>query len=109
MVPGQEKSSTPAYSLERVHELARSGEVAYGGQKVQRDIENLHFELDDVCRCLLSLNACHFKESVSYSDSGICFDVYRVTCRGRDDVDDQLFIKLRVSRDCIVLLGSFHR
>jgi motility quorum-sensing regulator/GCU-specific mRNA interferase toxin len=111
MVPRQEeKSSIPAYSLDRIHELVRSKKLVYGGRKVQRDIVSLRYELDDVCRCLLSLNACHFKESVHYADSGVCFDVYRVTCRGRDDEDDPLYIKLKLNRDCIVLvIGSFHR
>jgi len=111
MVPSQdEKSGVPAYSLDRIHALVRLKKLVYGGRKVQRDIVNLYYDLDDVCRCLLSLNACHFKESVRYADSGVCFDIYQVTCRGPDDKDDPLYIKLKLSRDCVVVvIGSFHR
>ena len=110
MVPRQEeRRKTPKYPLEEIHRLAKAEKVNYGGRKVQSDITNLNYDLRDVCRCLLSLNACHFKESIEYVDSGICFDVYRVTCRGQEEVDDPLYLKLKVSRDSIVVLGSFHR
>lgn len=110
MVPSREKKSgTAAYALERVHKLAEAGKVMYAGRKVQRDIANLNYEFEDVCRCLRSLNACHFKESLRYVDSGVCFDVYRITCRGKGDTDDPLYVKLKISQDHIVILGSFHR
>lgn len=89
--------------------MAAAGKVAYGGRKVQRDIANLSFELEDVCRCLCSLNVGQFKESIRYPQSGICFDVYRAICRGRDDVDDALYLKLKLSGNHLVVLGSFHR
>lgn len=83
--------------------------MVYGGAKVQRDIANLNYGLGDVCRCLLSLNACHFKESIRYPDSDFYLDVYRVTCRGQDGVDDPLYIKLKLTEESAVILGSFHR
>jgi hypothetical protein len=104
-----EKRDRPESSLERIHELAAQQEVAYGSTRVQRHIDNLGYSLEAVCECLRCLTPGHFQHSVRYSANGPWQDVYLITYRSPSNHDDDLYIKLKLTRDCIcVVLCSFH-
>ncbi len=101
---------TPSYALSRVIELAQTGRVRYARSRVQRDVENLAYRPEDVHRCLASLNACHFHRSEQYDPSGPWFDVYHVRFAGPADAVDELYVKLKLGPNClVVVLASFHR
>lgn len=104
-----ERKPTAEYSLRRIHELAAAGKVAYAGRIVERDIENLGYDPDYVARCLQTLNQCHFQESIRYGSTTPWMDVYRTKYPGpKGDLDD-LYIKLKLDRDCVLIsLNSFH-
>lgn len=110
MVPDrQQERDVPSYSLTQVHELAAQGSVRYGGRTVQKDATNLSYQLEDICRCLLLLRACHFDKSIGYGEEETTWmDVYRITCSSPSDDDDALYIKLKLVQDRVVILGSFH-
>lgn len=104
-----EKREKPQWSLTRIHELAAEQSIVYGSSRVQRDTDNLSYSVEAVCACLSSLKAEHFNHSVRYSDSGPWLDVYLVKYCGPTDQVDPLYIKLKLDRDCIVIvLCSFH-
>ena len=105
-----ERRARPEYSLDRIRELARDGKVSYGSSTVQRDVENLGYAPEDVHRCLEVLNSLHFSHAERYAKAGPWLDVYCVSCQGPRGHLDPLYIKLKLNRDCIVVvLGSFHR
>lgn len=104
-----ERRNQPEYSLQRVRELARTGSVDYGSRRVVRHVENLGYAPEDVCRCLAGLEAGHYRESIRYRENGPWLDVYLITCTGPAGHADSLYIKLKLNRDCIVVvLESFH-
>lgn len=96
------------YSLNRVQELAAQQSVAYVGN-TERDVANLDYKLMDVCACLQSLTSAQFRHSERYSETGSWRDVYHISYKGPCHGVDDLYIKLRLDRDCIyVYLDSFH-
>lgn len=104
----QERQSAE-YSLRRVIELARSSSVRFASTRVQNDIANIDYGIDDVCNCLSSLTEEHFINAVKYPDSRRWLDVYRIKWQlpGRDY--DDLYIKLSLDNNCLVIeLRSFH-
>lgn len=108
--PVPERRSEAEYSLSRVCELAKQGCVRYGGRNVQRDIENLSYAPEDVQKCLQLLTDCHFHHAERYAPGGPWLDVYHVAYPGPTGVVDELYVKLKLDRDCIlVVLASFHR
>ncbi len=109
--PGvQARRRSPEYALERVRDLASRRAVWYGGSRVQRDVENLGYTPDDVCNCLQLLNDCHFRGAVRYGPSGGWLDEYKISYPGPGGVIDELYVKLKLHRDAIVvILASFHR
>lgn len=104
-----EKRDKPEWSLTRIHDLAAQQAISYASSRVQRDTSNLGYSVESVCKCLSSLSADHFQHSVRYSDSEPWLDVYLVKYRGPTDQDDPVYIKLKLNRDCIlIVLCSFH-
>jgi len=105
-----ERRSSSEYSLEHIRSLAQRGMVRYGSRSVTRDVENLSYAPEDVHKCLQTLNACHFQHSLRYAPGSAWLDVYHLTYNApTGDVDD-LYIKLKLDRDCVVvILASFHR
>ncbi len=108
--PGRgEKRDAPEYSLDAVRRLAEFRQIEYRGRKVPRDVARLGFNLDDVCQCLQTLQAHHFAHSVRYENFRRWHDVYKPRYQMSDGRAIDLYIKLRLSRDCIVIeLCSFH-
>ena len=110
-----ERRNSPTCGLARIRELASQEAVIYGGAKVQIDIANLNYSLHDVCYCLQTLEQDEFShaERYGYGPKEIWLDVYFTTMiytdeRGRQ-FEDELYIKLKLNRDCIaVVLMSFH-
>jgi len=104
-----EKRDKPEWSLRRIHELASKQAIIYGSSRVQNTTSNLGYGIEAVCKCLSRLTANNFQHAVRYADSEHWLDVYCVKYRGPTDQDDPLYIKLRLNRDCIlIVLCSFH-
>ncbi|MCH8549174.1 MAG: type II toxin-antitoxin system MqsR family toxin [Balneolaceae bacterium] len=108
MVRGQ---SVPLYDLEVVRQAAREQAVQYRGRRVNLDILNLGYELDDVCRCLLLLTRENFYKSHHY-EGRPGDDAYRLSAprpASAGEGFDDLYIKFCVIGDeVLVELGSFH-
>lgn len=100
----------PHYSLDRIRELAAKGSVVYVGTRVAIDIENLGLEPDSVCECIASLDpARHFRHSERYAENGPWHDVYGCSWSGLGGRADNLYIKFRLGRSCLIVdLCSFH-
>lgn len=110
MVSDAEKYATPRYSLQAMQDLTAIGAIAYAGPTVERDIQNLGYSDDDVCHCIRILNSSDFRESAYFDDTRIWCDVYRITVRAFDRHSDDLYIKLKLNRNCTqVVICSFHR
>lgn len=104
-----EKRDAPEYSLDAIRRLAGFGQVEYRGKKVQSDVARLDLHLDGVCQCLQTLQPDHFAHSLRYDNFPRWHDVYKCCYRTDDGRDIDLYIKLRLSRDCVVIeLCSFH-
>ena len=74
------------------------------------DVENLDFAPEDVHRCLQALEDTNFRGSVRYKGSKFLLDEYLVACTGQREISDNLYIKLKLNRDCVWIdLASFHR
>jgi len=105
-----EERSSPQFSLTRIRELARGGCVRYAYARVTCDIENLGYSPDDVQQCLASLEERHFRRSIRYEEQNFWLDEYLITYDSPSGCTDNLYIKLKLNRDCIlILLSSFHR
>lgn len=104
-----ERRTTSEYSLARVHELAAVGKVSYAGRNVERDVENLGYPPEYVAQCLQTLNKCHFQECIRYGNGVPWMDVYKVRYPSPKGHLDDLYIKLKLDRDCVLIsLNSFH-
>lgn len=106
----QERRDYPCYLLDQIRTLAATGCVRYAGTRVTLDVDNLGFGLDEVCACLSSLAEDHFCHSERYQPGGRWHDVYRRAWSARAGVVDDLYIKLRLGRNCLIVdVCSFHR
>lgn len=106
----KESRDRPEYSLERIRALAAQGCVQYAGTRVEGDVMNLGYAPEDVHQCLQVLDGCHFHEAVRYPTTRHWLDVYRIRYPRPDGGVDPLYIKLKLNRDCVVIvLQSFHR
>lgn len=108
--PGSgEKKHEPDYSLGAIRRLAGFRQIEYRGKKVPRDVASLGMDLEEVSRCLQALQEHHFAHSIRYENFRRWHDVYRMRYRTTDDRLLDLYIKLRLSHDCVVIeLCSFH-
>ncbi len=105
-----ERDRFPRYSLERIRELASSEKVVYCGTRVGIDIGNLGLNLEAVCNCIAQLDAAaHFRHSERYAADGPWHDVYGCAWSASGGPADDLYIKLRLGRSCLIVdLCSFH-
>ena len=68
----------PEYDLNDVKAAARRLNIEYRGRIVQRDINNLGYELADVARCVMRLSVDDHRSSIRYEDRPTD-DVYMCT------------------------------
>ncbi len=105
-----ERKTRPEYSLDRIRELARSAQVAYGSRRVEMDCQNLGYGPEDICECIASLEAQDFRGAVRYEHRPFWMDEYRIRWRSAAGASDTLYLKLHLNRDMIIVtLDSFHR
>lgn len=106
---GEERRKKAEYSLTCIQQLASQGEVIYGSRRVQRHIENLGYSPEDVHACLGKLTSDHYRGSVRYESDPFWHDEYLITFEAKNNQPDELYIKLKLNRDCVlVILASFH-
>ena len=103
--------SGPEYDLNDVKAAARGLNIEYRGRIVQRDINNLGYELADVARCVMRLSVDNHRRSIRYEDRPTD-DVYMCTFTrvGNEELgSDDLYIKFCLVDYCLSIdLGSFH-
>jgi len=106
---GEGRRNEAEYSLDGIRRLAGFGQIELRGRRLRRHLAELDYQLDDVCHCLVCLQQHHFSHSERYEDDRRWHDVYKMRHTGRDGVTHDIYIKLRLDRDCIVIeLCSFH-
>lgn len=101
--------TAPLYDLDRIHEAARCGRVTVN-RTIQRDLANLGYAHDDVCRCLQALTVADYAGVFTAPDTGLQFDVYLPRFPFGQNVD-ALYVKLSERPNATlpqVALGSFH-
>ena len=104
----EERRGKKEYSLDRIKELAEWGNVMYLSSRVTRHVENLGYSPDDVHKCLSCLEEENYDKSIRY-DGGPWLDIYLISYTGSTGHTENLYIKLKLNRDCIVIqLASFH-
>lgn len=104
-----ETKDEPEYSLAAVHRIAGFKQVTYVSRRLQRHVDNLGYGLDDVCNQLCSLREHHFHKSERYDNDSRWHDVYLLPHSVPSDPDERLYIKFRVTCDCVYIdLCSFH-
>lgn len=103
--------SVPNYDLNDVRAAAQRLDIEYRGRIVQRDINNLDYELVDVAQCVMQLSEDDHKKSIRYEDHPIDDEyVCTFTKAGNEEPGpDDLYIKFcLIDDDLIIDLGSFH-
>ncbi len=94
-----------------VKAAARILNIEYRGRIVQRDINNLGYELTDVAQCVKRLSVGDHRKSIRYEDRPTD-DVYMCTftrAGNEDSGPDDLYIKFCLVDGCLSIdLGSFH-
>jgi hypothetical protein len=107
---GPSRRDTSSCSLTRVKELAADQAVTYASSRVENDITNLRYSLSDVCECLAALEPRDFSHSELHETAPAWLDVYKMSFQVDPNPVDDLYIKFKLDRDCIVIvLCSFHR
>lgn len=104
------ESFRPAYLLDDIRAAADQHRVRYEGRKVNSDIRNLGYTLEDVAHCISGLQTRQFQKSLKYKDSS-CYDVYiRDFRQGEDKPTDRIYMKLRLldTGQLEIGIGSFH-
>ncbi|WP_321528301.1 type II toxin-antitoxin system MqsR family toxin [Sedimenticola selenatireducens] len=97
------------YSLSCIKRLAAEGSVSYASSRVQRHIENLDYSPSDVHECLSKLTPEHYQKSILYENRPSWLDVYHIRYAASGSYEEDLYIKLKLNRDCIIVeLHSFH-
>ncbi len=105
----EERKDKREYSLNRIKELAARGSVMHLSTRVTKHIENLGYSPDDVNECLMALQDDNYRGTIRYQGR-IWLDEYLISWNGPTGFTDDLYIKLKLDRDCIVIqLASFHR
>lgn len=104
-----ETKDEPEYGLAAVHRLAGFQQVVYVSKRLQRHVDELDFRLDDVCHALGALQPSDFHRSERYADDPRWHDVYLWPHPTDSDPRQRLYIKFRLTRDCVYIdLCSFH-
>jgi len=104
----EERRDFKAYSLERIRELAENGHIHYMSRRVFIHTENLGYSPDDVNKCIASLTDANYRGTVRY-DGKAWLDEYLISYTGPSGHVDDLYIKLKLNRGCVVIqLASFH-
>ncbi len=102
----------PHYSLDKIIDAAKKQNIIYGGRKVNRDISNLGYTLNEVAQCITQLQSHHYQKTLEFSNENIkeIFDVYIIKFLICDEKQDTIYIKLRLleSGQIYIKLGSFH-
>jgi hypothetical protein len=99
----------PEYSLDGVRRLAGFQQVHFMYRRVQKHLDNLGFGIDDVCARLGALELSNFHRSECYDNDARWHDVYFLPHPVSTNPNERLYIKFRVSRDCVwIELCSFH-
>ncbi|QEP43512.1 hypothetical protein D5085_10470 [Ectothiorhodospiraceae bacterium BW-2] len=100
------------YNLEDVKTAAIASRIEYRGLKVQRDIANLGYDINDVIDCLMHLSPANFRKTHYYDDGSLPDDdyIFRYTrCVDDEETTDKLYVKFCLVDDCLMIdLGSFH-
>ncbi len=97
------------YSLDALRRLAAFRQVNYMSRRVQRHVENLKYNLEDVCDRLCELSTTDFQHSERYHSEGPWNDVYLLAHPVTQDPKERLYIKFRLDDKCVyVELCSFH-
>ena len=103
--------SRPEYDLNDVKAAARRLNIEYRGRIVQRDINNLGYELKDVAQCVMRLSINDHRTSIRYEDCP-ADDVYICTftkAGNEESRPDELYVKFCLVDCCLCIdLGSFH-
>lgn len=100
-----------AFNLESIRQAALNKSIRYKGRKINRDVANLGYTLDDVSSCIASLTMSDYQKTVKYDDSNDVFDVYIKNRTNHLQTTDRIYMKLRLLKDDvieIVEVGSFH-
>src|SRR3546814_2205708 len=63
-----ETKDEPEYSLSAVHRIAGFQQVVYVSRRVQKHVNDLGYQLDDVCALLCSLDEDDFRKAERYVD-----------------------------------------
>lgn len=103
------ESFRPAYPLDDIRAVADQHRVRYEGRKVNSDIRNLGYTLEDVAHCISGLQAKQFEKSLKYENA--CYDVYIRDFRHDEDKPaDRIYMKLRLlnTGKLEIGIGSFH-
>jgi hypothetical protein len=98
----------PIYNLDEMRQAASKQRINYAGRKVNKDIANLGYTLQDVVNCIVSLTVKDFKESVTYPEKS--YDVY-IKDVVQTEQTDRVYMKLRLEENGeikILEIGSFH-
>jgi hypothetical protein len=97
------------YDLAKVKAAAQQLNIEYRGRKVNRDVANLGYDLNDVANCLCQLTPNEFRKTHTYRNQ-LPDDEY--ICSYKKDSEtplDKLYIKFCIVDDCLVIdLASFH-
>ncbi|SRR6056297_591730 len=105
-----ERKTTPEYCLDRIRDLASSGQVVYGTRRIGIDCENLGYGPEEVWEYIASLEPGDFVSAVRYPNRPFWMDEYRIRWRSAAGTADQLYLKLHLNRNMIIVtLDSFHR
>lgn len=105
----KERRGFPAFALARIRELAAKERVIYRSPRVEQDVGNLGYSLEDVCSCIASLEDRHFQHSERPADQKFWQDVYHCQWSSVPGVPDALYIKLMLTPTTItVVLCSLH-
>lgn len=111
-----DRRDAPVYDLDRVRELAGKEQVVFAGNKrgrgtrVEMNAQDLGYSPDDIFACIASLQPEEFDESLLYADEKFWQDVYRCRRTAPGGQVDDLYIKLKLTRNAVtVVLHSFHR
>jgi hypothetical protein len=103
-----ERRDSPTYSLTRLKELGKA-ESVHLTQRSTRESQDLGYSFEQVCECLAELEPQDFDQSILYESTPFWLDVYKMRNATTASRVDDLYIKIRLNRDCIlVTVCSFH-